>query len=267
MTHRERLNNIKDTIAGTLKENQVGKFTIYLFGSRAKGMERPDSDYDIMVVAQRDFDGKERFNLLRKIRNKIKHLGLAIDVVLKSANEYNTGRNRVGTLISSIQNEIQVENFDAGSDVQRDDYDMLIATDAISEGYNLHRAGAIFNYDIPYNPTRVIQRVGRRSVVSLEKGKKAAVEKIRVMMDNLPQKKDYLEKLLHVMKDLDGLPDHMARVIRSVSFNRLDIDFPGIEQAIPGTYLDDIIEKARRVEEGEEYIIFSEEFHGDSEAK
>ncbi|MBA3065713.1 helicase [bacterium] len=55
------------------------------------------------------------------------------------------------------------ENFDAGIDKarQKNDYDILIATDAISEGFNLHRAGIIFNYDIPYNPTRVIQRVGR----------------------------------------------------------------------------------------------------------
>lgn len=52
-------------------------------------------------------------------------------------------------------------NFDAGYHTQANDYDVLIATDAISEGYNLHRAGIIFNYDIPYNPTRVIQRVGR----------------------------------------------------------------------------------------------------------
>lgn len=54
-------------------------------------------------------------------------------------------------------------NFDAGMKpaLQRNDYHVLIATDAISEGYNLHRAGAIFNYDIPYNPTRVIQRIGR----------------------------------------------------------------------------------------------------------
>ena len=54
-------------------------------------------------------------------------------------------------------------NFDAGlkSILQRNDYHILVATDAISEGYNLHRAGAIFNYDIPYNPTRVIQRIGR----------------------------------------------------------------------------------------------------------
>jgi superfamily II DNA/RNA helicase len=52
-------------------------------------------------------------------------------------------------------------NFDAGKKEQDDDYDVLAATDAISEGCNLHRAGTIFNYDIPYNPTRVIQRVGR----------------------------------------------------------------------------------------------------------
>ncbi len=54
-------------------------------------------------------------------------------------------------------------NFDAGIEdsKQSNEYKVLIATDAISEGYNLHRAGTIFNYDIPYNPTRVIQRIGR----------------------------------------------------------------------------------------------------------
>ena len=59
-------------------------------------------------------------------------------------------------------NNIIKENFDASfKGKQKDDYDLLIATDSISEGYNLHRAGTIFNYDIPYNPTRVIQRFGR----------------------------------------------------------------------------------------------------------
>lgn len=54
-------------------------------------------------------------------------------------------------------------NFDASypEEKQENDYDVLIATDALSEGFNLHRAGIIINYDIPYNPTRVIQRVGR----------------------------------------------------------------------------------------------------------
>ena len=62
---------------------------------------------------------------------------------------------------SQTNKETIKRNFDAGYQVQENDYNVLIATDAISEGYNLHRAGIVFNYDIPYNPTRVIQRVGR----------------------------------------------------------------------------------------------------------
>lgn len=64
---------------------------------------------------------------------------------------------------SKTNKKIIKENFDAGINEkdQKNDYDVLIATDAISEGFNLHRAGTVFNYDIPYNPTRVIQRVGR----------------------------------------------------------------------------------------------------------
>ena len=64
---------------------------------------------------------------------------------------------------SPISRQTIHENFDASvkKEYQQDNYKILVATDAISEGYNLHRAGAIFNYDIPYNPTRVIQRIGR----------------------------------------------------------------------------------------------------------
>jgi len=54
-----------------------------------------------------------------------------------------------------------VNDFDASATIQDNNYDILVATDAIAEGFNLNRAGTIFNYDIPYNPTKVIQRVGR----------------------------------------------------------------------------------------------------------
>ncbi|MGC8914667.1 MAG: helicase-related protein [Thermosulfidibacteraceae bacterium] len=52
-------------------------------------------------------------------------------------------------------------NFDAQYKEQRDDYDILLTTDKLSEGFNLNRAGVVINYDIPWNPVRVIQRVGR----------------------------------------------------------------------------------------------------------
>lgn len=59
--------------------------------------------------------------------------------------------------------ETVTRNFDAtlAKDEREDQYDIIVATDALSEGFNLHRAGAIINYDVPYNPTRVVQRIGR----------------------------------------------------------------------------------------------------------
>lgn len=57
--------------------------------------------------------------------------------------------------------KILKNEFDASSDIKKNNFRILIATDAIAEGYNLNRAGTIINYDIPYNPTKVIQRVGR----------------------------------------------------------------------------------------------------------
>ena len=43
---------------------------------------------------------------------------------------------------------------------------MLLATDKLSEGFNLNRAAMVINYDIPWNPVRVIQRVGRINRIS-----------------------------------------------------------------------------------------------------
>ena len=58
------------------------------------------------------------------------------------------------------------KNFDASYDSQEDEYDILLASDRISEGFNLNRAGMVINYDIPWNPVRVIQRVGRINRIS-----------------------------------------------------------------------------------------------------
>lgn len=53
-------------------------------------------------------------------------------------------------------------NFNAQySGKKLDEFQVLITSDKLSEGFNLNRAGTIINYDIPWNPTRVIQRVGR----------------------------------------------------------------------------------------------------------
>lgn len=69
----------------------------------------------------------------------------------------------VNERLSREKDRIVKANFDASwpEENQADDYQILLATDRMSEGYNLNRAGLVINYDIPWNPTRVIQRVGR----------------------------------------------------------------------------------------------------------
>ena len=72
-----------------------------------------------------------------------------------------TDKNLSTNKIKQINN-----NFDASVSKQDDDFDILLATDKISEGFNLNRAGMVINYDIPWNPVRVIQRVGRINRIS-----------------------------------------------------------------------------------------------------
>ncbi len=62
---------------------------------------------------------------------------------------------------SSVTREKVIENFDARARFPKDDYRILITTEVLSEGVNLHRANVVINYDIPWNPTRLMQRVGR----------------------------------------------------------------------------------------------------------
>ncbi len=59
-------------------------------------------------------------------------------------------------------------NFDAAfsKNKQQNSYDILLSTDKLSEGFNLNRAAMVVNYDIPWNPVRVIQRVGRINRIS-----------------------------------------------------------------------------------------------------
>lgn len=54
-----------------------------------------------------------------------------------------------------------IQNFDARVRHPKDDFRILITTDTLAEGVSLHRSNVVINYDIPWNPTRMMQRVGR----------------------------------------------------------------------------------------------------------
>jgi hypothetical protein len=50
---------------------------------------------------------------------------------------------------------------DDGQPTAKDQYDILLTTDVLAEGVNLQQAGQIINYDLPWNPMRIVQRHGR----------------------------------------------------------------------------------------------------------
>lgn len=58
--------------------------------------------------------------------------------------------------------QVIAENFDANYEGEwKNDYDVIITTEVLAEGVNLHRANVILNYDTPWNSTRLMQRLGR----------------------------------------------------------------------------------------------------------
>jgi superfamily II DNA/RNA helicase len=65
-----------------------------------------------------------------------------------------------GGSFSNARDDV-LANFDAKAVHPKDDYRILVATEVLAEGVNLHRSNIVINYDIPWNPTRLIQRVGR----------------------------------------------------------------------------------------------------------
>ena len=72
----------------------------------------------------------------------------------------------VKTNLKSVSNQFEavLANFSPRSnhlDPNKEQIDILIATDCISEGQNLQDCDYLINYDIHWNPVRIVQRFGR----------------------------------------------------------------------------------------------------------
>lgn len=104
----------------------------------------------------------ELFKTDRNLEQKLVVFSESVDTV-----EYLQRRiNRPDVLVISAKNRNQQfktirENFDANYKNKRNDYNIILTTDVLAEGINLHRSNVIVNYDTPWNSTRLMQRIGR----------------------------------------------------------------------------------------------------------
>ena len=84
---------------------------------------------------------------------------LGINMAMVSGDETHTtvGANNFNDVLTNFAPRARNrDTVDTGTDI-----DLLIATDCISEGQNLQDCDAVVNYDIHWNPVRIIQRFGR----------------------------------------------------------------------------------------------------------
>ena len=83
---------------------------------------------------------------------------LELNMAMVSGDETRTtyGQNNFNTILTNFAPRARGRDDSAG-----DGIDLLIATDCISEGQNLQDCDTVLNYDIHWNPVRIIQRFGR----------------------------------------------------------------------------------------------------------
>ena len=121
-----------------------------------------DDDDDSKFAKFEDLLKHELFKKDRNPEGKIVVFSEAVDTI-----EYLSRRiNRKDVLVISAKNRSQLfktirENFDANWKLRKDDFNIILTSDVLAEGVNLHRSNIIINYDTPWNATRLMQRIGR----------------------------------------------------------------------------------------------------------
>lgn len=139
-----------------LKEDQK------LLDDMCKEWDNIDDDDDSKFAKFEDLLKHELFKPDRNPEKKLVVFSESVDTV-----EYLKRRiNRNDVLVISSQNRNQQfkiirENFDANWKEKKNNYNIILTTDVLAEGVNLHRSNIIINYDTPWNSTRLMQRIGR----------------------------------------------------------------------------------------------------------
>ncbi len=163
-----------EAIQKLIEEGRAEKYEAREF--REKFIEDLENDLEILKKIKSMWERIKRDpkieTLLRNLKehNILKGKKIIIFTESKETAEYLTERinsefGEIALLFHGASSEDVrdkvIDNFDARARSKKDDYRILVSTEVLSEGVNLHRSNIVINYDIPWNPTRLMQRVGR----------------------------------------------------------------------------------------------------------
>jgi predicted nucleotidyltransferase len=83
-----KLKDIKRIIIEELEKENIKVHKIILFGSRARGDFKEDSDWDILVVVDRKLDKEDKVILSSHLRKVLVYKNFICDIILVSKNEF-----------------------------------------------------------------------------------------------------------------------------------------------------------------------------------
>ena len=89
---------IKEKVHEVFREANVGVNRIILFGSRARGDWERGSDWDLLIVVDKELTRSEKMELSHLIRKELAEEYIACDVIIKSEKEIEYYKDFFGTV-------------------------------------------------------------------------------------------------------------------------------------------------------------------------
>ncbi len=99
----------------------------------------------------------------------------------------------------------------------------------------------------------------KQTSVAKDRGKQDAINKLRKLKSELPNRRDYIEDLLYVVEKLDALPGCYMKMIRAIAFTTIERDFDNLMAEVPSSYLAKIIDREQSISDESETLILAEE--------
>jgi len=101
----KNINIIKRQITNTLSQMGILIKKIILFGSRARSDFKINSDYDILIITENNFNIKEKMEISEKIRDELVKLRIPTDIIIKSEGEAEYYLDKIGSVTKEALKE------------------------------------------------------------------------------------------------------------------------------------------------------------------
>lgn len=160
----EEIKQLKEFVllANSIEHNEKGEKLLMALETGFKKLEELGANKKALIFTESTRTQKYLFERL----SKEKYVGRILlfngsnndDVSKEIYQAWKEDENNIDKIIGSRSVDVRHALVDAFTS---EDYDIMIATEAAAEGINLQFCSMVVNYDLPWNPQRVEQRIGR----------------------------------------------------------------------------------------------------------